>query len=131
MTNRTAYGFALLLLVQAMSAALYVLPTEYEQNDWQGPVFESGARSNNSSSGCGYDVNYTSLYTNAPAYVLSTSTVSVWINTYCDLLNTPMYLTASLANQNGSGSTYTVANTAYNGHFRSYQLPNAFVYGHN
>ncbi|MGB2493371.1 MAG: hypothetical protein ACPID1_01890, partial [Poseidonia sp.] len=114
MTNRAACGFALLLLVQAMSAALYVLPTEYEQNDWQGPVFESGARSNNSSSGCGYDVNYTSLYTNAPTYVLSTSTVSVWINTYCDLLNTPMYLTASLANQN-NGSTYGVANASYNG----------------
>ena len=114
MNNRTACGFALLLLVQAMSAALYVVPMDTKQEEWQGPVLESGARSNNSSSGCGYDVNYTSMNTYAPTYVLSTGTINVYINTYCDLLNTSMYLTASLTNQN-NGSTYTVANATYNG----------------
>ncbi|RJU80214.1 MAG: hypothetical protein DWC09_07630, partial [Candidatus Poseidoniales archaeon] len=70
MNKRIAYAFGLLLLVQTMSAAIYVLPMEDKQEEWQEPVFESGARSNNSSSGCGSNVNYTSVYASAPYMVM-------------------------------------------------------------
>ena len=119
MNNRTACGLALLLLVQAMSAALYVMPVEHQQEDWQGPVFESGARSNNSTSGCGYDVNYTTMNTYTASSISTSDYVSVLVTTYCDLLNTSMYLTASLTNQN-NGSTYSILNASYSGTNASY-----------
>ena len=59
MKNRTALGFALLLLVQVMSAALYAVPGEEKQEELQTPIFERSSGSNNSSSPCGSNVNYT------------------------------------------------------------------------
>ena len=41
MKNRTAYGFALLLLVQAMSTALYVVPNNEKQEELQAPSLKS------------------------------------------------------------------------------------------
>ena len=102
MKNPTAYGFALLLLVQAMSAALYVVPNEEKQEEWQTTVFESSARSNNSSSPCGSNVNYTYTYAYAPYMVMENQSFTTSSYVYCEILNATMVLDYSILDSNNS-----------------------------
>ena len=113
MNKRIAYAFGLLLLVQTMSAAIYVLPMEDKQEEWQEPVFESGARSNNSSSGCGSNVNYTSVYASAPYMVMENQsfTTSVYVN--CEILNATMLIDYWI--YDSSNSTVFSGNQSWNG----------------
>ncbi|MDP6200099.1 MAG: hypothetical protein QF531_04945, partial [Candidatus Poseidonia sp.] len=105
MKNRTVLGLALLLLVQSMSAAIYVLPEEYENNLEMESLFETGARSNNSSSGCGYNASMFYIagwYSPMPAYAGDTVNATVFTN--CNLLNQTMTVYYGISNS----STYLV-----------------------
>ena len=102
MKNPTAYGFALLLLVQAMSAALYVVPNEEKLEERQTPVFESSARSNNSSSPCGSNVNYTYTYAYAPYMVMENQSFTTSSYVYCEIPNAMMMLDYSIVDSNNS-----------------------------
>ena len=120
MNKRIAYAFGLLLIVQTMSAAIYVLPMEDKQEEWQEPVFESGARSNNSSSGCGSNVNYTYVSAYAPYMVMENQsfTTSVYVN--CEILNSTMLVdywiydtnnnTVFSGNQSWNGTSSNISN---------------------
>ena len=63
MNTKHVWMIALLFALNAVAAGLHTLPSQQlEESEWQGPLMETGARSNNSSSGCGYDaVSYTHL----------------------------------------------------------------------
>ena len=113
MQNRTAYALTLLLLVQAMAATLSVVPMDANQEEWQGPVFESGARSNNSSSNCGSTVNYTSVSAYAPYMVMENQsfTTSMYVN--CEILNASMLLNHWI--YDSSNSTVYSGNQSWNG----------------
>ena len=120
MNNRIAYGFVFLLLVQAMSAALYIVPMENKQEELQGPVFETGARSNNSSSGCGSNVNYTSVSAYAPYMVMENQSFMTSMYVTCEILNATMTLdywiydsnnnTVYSGNQSWTGTTSNSSN---------------------
>ena len=121
MKNRTVLGLALLLLVQSMSAAIYVLPEKYENNLEMESLFETGARSNNSSSGCGYNASMfyiSGWYSPMPAYAGDTVNATVYTN--CNLLNQTMtvYYTISnsstyLASGNWSWTAMSLSDTHY------------------
>ena len=121
MKNRTVLGLALLLLVQSLSAAIYVLPEKYDNNLEMESLFETGARSNNSSSGCGYNASMfyiSGWYSPMPAYAGDTVNATVYTN--CNLLNQTMtvYYTISnsstyLASGNWSWTAMSLSDTHY------------------
>ena len=121
MKNRTVLGLALLLLVQSLSAAIYVLPEKYDNNLEMESLFETGARSNNSSSGCGYNASMfyiSGWYSPMPAYAGDTVNATVYTN--CNLLNQTMtvYYTISnsstyLASGNWSWTATSLSDTHY------------------
>ena len=87
-----------LLMAQSMAATLNTLPGEdLRSGEWEGPLFETGARSNNSSSGCGYDAAhfYIALWT-TPMSVHEGDDVNVTMYTNCNLLNQSMTMTYSI-----------------------------------
>ena len=103
MNNRTVLAFTLLLLVQSMSAAIHVLPQQHESDLGMEPLFETGARSNNSSSGCGYNASsfyISGWYSPMPAY--AGDTVNATVFTDCNLLNQTMVVHYAISNS----STY-------------------------
>ena len=121
MKNRTVLGLALLLLVQSLSAAIYVLPEKYDNNLEMESLFETGARSNNSSSGCGHNASMfyvAGWYSPMPAYAGDTVNATVYTN--CNLLNQTMtvYYTISnsstyLASGNWSWTATSLSDTHY------------------
>ena len=103
MNNRTVLAFTLLLLVQSMSAAIHVLPQQHESDLGMEPLFETGARSNNSSGGCGYNASsfyISGWYSPMPAY--AGDTVNATVFTDCNLLNQTMTVYYAISNS----STY-------------------------
>ena len=102
MKNRTAYAFALLLLVQAMSAALYVVPNDEEQKELQAPLFEISSSSNNSSSPCGNNANYSYTYAYAPYMVMENQSFTTTSYVYCEIPNAMMMLDYSIVDSNNS-----------------------------
>ena len=113
MRTHSALGFALLLLVQAMTAAIYVVPSEQMQQELQAPLFERSSGSNNSSSPCGSNVNYTNVYAYAPYMVMENQsfTTSVYVN--CEILNASMLVEYSIIDS--SNSTVYSGNQSWNG----------------
>jgi hypothetical protein len=102
MRNHAAYGFALLLLVQAMTAAISVVPSEQNQEELQAPLFERSSGSNNSSSPCGSNVNYTNVYAYAPYMVMENRSFTTSSYVYCEVLNATMVLDYSIIDSNNS-----------------------------
>ena len=103
MTTRTIYVLTLLLLVQSMSAALHVLPAQLEFEDEDIASFDTSSRSNNSTSGCGYNTSMFYLsgwYSPMPAY--AGDTVNATVFTDCNMLNQTMTVYYSISNS----STY-------------------------
>jgi hypothetical protein len=45
MQKKSVIAFVFIFLIQAMSAGLATIPSQYDEDSWQGPVLESGARS--------------------------------------------------------------------------------------
>ena len=117
MKNRTALGFALLLLVQVMSAALYAVPGEEKQEELQTPIFERSSGSNNSSSPCGSNVNYTHTYAYAPYMVMENQSFTNSVYVHCEILNATMMLDYSIVDSNNStvhsgNQSWTGSNTS-------------------
>ena len=117
MKNRTAYAFALLLLVQAMSAALYVVPNDEEQKELQAPLFEISSSSNNSSSPCGNNANYSYTYAYAPYMVMENQSFTNSVYVHCEILNATMMLDYSIVDSNNStvhsgNQSWTGSNTS-------------------
>ena len=124
MKNRTVYGFALLLLIQAMTAAIYVVPNNEEQKELQAPLFEISSSSNNSSSPCGNNANYSYTYAYAPYMVIENQSFTTTSYVYCEILNANMMLDYSIVDSNNStvysgnqswtGSNSTSSNYTWN-----------------
>ena len=117
MKNRNALGFTLLLLVQAMSVALYVVPGEEKQEELQAPIFERSSGSNNSSSPCGSNVNYTYTYAYAPYMVMENQSFTNSVYVHCEILNATMMLDYSIVDSNNStvhsgNQSWTGSNTS-------------------
>ena len=102
MRNHAAYGFALLLLVQAMTAAITVVPSEQKQEELETPFVERSSGSNNSSSPCGSNVNYTNVYAYAPYMVIENQSFTTSSYVYCEILSANMMLDYSIVNANNS-----------------------------
>ena len=140
MKNRTAYAFALLLLVQAMSAALYVVPNDEEQKELQAPLFEISSSSNNSSSPCGNNANYSYTYAYAPYMVMENQSFTTTSYVYCEIPNAMMMLDYSIVdsnnttvysgNQSWTGSNTSSSNYTWNvsGLSSGYYIFNADLY---
>ena len=113
MKNRTAYGFVLLLLAQALSAALYVMPADEGQSELQATLNDISSSSNNSSSPCGSNVNYTSMSAYAPYIVMENQsfTTSVYVN--CEIFNATIVLDYSIVDS--SNSTVYSGNQSWTG----------------
>jgi len=122
MTTKHVWMIALLLALNAVAAGLHTLPSQHlEESEWQGPLMETGARSNNSSTGCGYDVNHTMLMAYAGMYMYENDPFASWISTYCDLIGVPMLITVDITNQSGTVAStnysYNGSSTAFSGNF--------------
>ena len=102
MRNHAAYGFALLLLVQAMTAAITVVPSEQKQEELETPFVERSSGSNNSSSPCGSNFNYTNVYAYAPYMVMENQSFTTSSYVYCEILSANMMLDYSIVNANNS-----------------------------
>ena len=102
MKNRTTLGFTLLLLVQVMSATLYIVPNDEEQKELQAPLFEISSSSNSSSSPCGNNANYTYTYAYAPFMVMENQSFTTSSYVYCEILNATMMLDYSIVDSNNS-----------------------------
>ena len=121
MNTRTAWAFAFLLFIQAMSAALYVTPGQPNEDTWNGPILESGARShNNSSSGCGHDLTNASVaaYSSYSVYDIG-DTFFGGIQTNCGIYNAQMMIDWNIHNQDSNTSidvgsyNWTVTTSVY------------------
>ena len=122
MNTKHVWMIALLFALNAVAAGLHTLPSQQlEESEWQGPLMETGARSNNSSSGCGYDVNHTTLMAYAGMYMYDNDPFASWISTHCDLIGTPMLITVAINNTSGTVAstnfTYNGSTTGFNGNF--------------
>ena len=122
MNTKHVWMIALLFALNAVAAGLHTLPSQQlEESEWQGPLMEAGARSNNSSSGCGYDVNHTMLMAYAGMYMYDNDPFASWISTYCDLIGTPMLITVDINDTSGTVAstnfTYNGSSTGFNGNF--------------
>ena len=106
MRNHAAFGFALLLLVQAMTAAITVVPSEQKQEVLEVPFVERSSGSNNSSSPCGSNVNYTNVYAYAPNMVMENQSFTIYSYVYCEILSANMMLDYSIVNANNSTVYY-------------------------
>ena len=102
MKNRTTLGFTLLLLVQVMSAALYAVPNEDKHEELQAPIFELSSGSNNSSSPCGNNANYSYVYAYAPYMVVENQSFTTTSYVHCEILNATMMLDYSIVDSNNS-----------------------------
>ena len=102
MRNHAAFGFALLLFVQAMTAAITVVPSEQKQEELEAPFVERSSGSNNSSSPCGSNVNYTNVYAYAPYMVMENQSFTTSSYVYCEVLNATMVLDYSIIDSNNS-----------------------------
>ena len=121
MNTRTAWAFAFLFFIQAMSAALYVTPGQPNEDTWNGPILESGARShNNSSSGCGHDLTNASVaaYSSYSVYDIG-DTFFGGIQTNCGIYNAQMMIDWNIHNQDSNTSidvgsyNWTVTTSVY------------------
>lgn len=122
MNTKHVWMIALIFALNAVAAGLHTLPSQQlEESEWQGPLMETGARSNNSSSGCGYDVNHTMLMAYAGMYMYDNDPFTSWISTYCDLIGTPMLITVDINNTSGTVAstnfTYNGSTTGFSGNF--------------
>ena len=122
MNTKHDWMIALLFALNSAAAGLHALPSQQlEESEWQGPLMETGARSNNSSSGCGYDVNHTMLMAYAGMYMYDNDPFTSWISTYCDLIGTPMLITVDINNTSGTVAstnfTYNGSSTGFSGNF--------------
>ena len=122
MNTKHVWMIALLFALNAVAAGLHTLPSQQlAESEWQGPLMETGARSNNSSSGCGYDVNHTTLMAYAGMYMYDNDPFASWISTHCDLIGTPMLITVAINNTSGTVAstnfTYNGSTTGFNGNF--------------
>ena len=102
MRNHAAFGFALLLFVQAMTAAITVVPSEQKQEELEASFVERSSGSNNSSSPCGSNVNYTNVYAYAPYMVMENQSFTTSSYVYCEVLNATMVLDYSIIDSNNS-----------------------------
>ena len=122
MNTRTAWTFAFLFFIQAMSAALYVTPGQPNEDTWNGPILESGARShnNNSSSGCGHDLTNASVaaYSSYSVYDIG-DTFFGGFQTNCGIYNAQMMIDWNIHNQDSNTSidvgsyNWTVTTSVY------------------
>ena len=100
-----------LLVAQSMAASLNTMPGDDLSTDqWEGPLFETGARSNNSSTGCGTNVTMTMMNLYGSMQVDAGDNFTAYMTTYCDLTGVDMMISLTIMDSNNS----TVASGSVN-----------------
>ena len=99
-----------LLVAQSMAASLNTMPGDDLSTDqWEGPLFETGARSNNST-GCGTNVSMTIMSVTGMNLIDEGDNFTAHLTTYCDLTGVDMMISLSMVDSNNT----TVASGSVN-----------------
>ena len=99
-----------LLVAQSMAASLNTMPGDDLSTDhWEGPLFETGARSNNST-GCGTNVSMTVMGVTGMNLIEEGDNFTAHLTTYCDLTGVDMMISLSMVDSNNT----TVASGSVN-----------------